>query len=296
MRILTIAAIQTAPVPQDTAATWTKFEEQARNTMALFPHVDLLVAPELLLTAPDRLLASDPDYEARAAEPVPGPISDKLSALARDLHVWMVPGSLIEAADDGHLYNTAIAIDPEGHIVARYRKMFPWTPYETTKAGSEFVTFDIPDIGRMGLAICYDGSFPEVSRQLAWLGADVIIQPTLTTTRDRDMELVMSRANGFTNQVFVVNLNTADPVGVGISAIVDPEGTVMQQAGPGEEILIGVLDLDRVTTARQFGSHGLNRPWNQLAHMPETPFPMFGGASPVAPDWLAHNEDPAGPR
>nr|WP_285803295.1 carbon-nitrogen hydrolase family protein [Streptomyces sp. RKAG290] len=51
--------------------------------------------------------------------------------------------------------------------------------------GHEFTVFDIPRVGRVGLAICYDGSFPETVRQLAWLGAEIVIQPTLTPTRDR---------------------------------------------------------------------------------------------------------------
>ena len=174
-----------------------------------------------------------------------------------------MPGSLLET-DGGNTYNTAIAVSPEGEIVARYRKLFPWRPFETTTPGGSFVTFDIPDRGRVGLAICFDGSFPEVARQLAWLGAEVIIQPTLTTTRDREMEIVMSRANAFANQVYVVNVNGADPSAVGESVIVDPEGTIMQHARGGEEILYGVLDLDRVTQVRRYGTHGINRPWAQL--------------------------------
>ena len=166
----------------------------------------------------------------------------------------------------------------------RYRKIFPWRPYETLEPGSEFTTFDIPGVARIGLAICYDGSFPEVARQLAWLGADVIIQPTLTTTRDREMELVMARANAFTNQVFVVNLNASDPAGVGDSVLVDPEGTVMQQAGAGEETLFGVLDIDRVAIVRKYGTHGINRPWDELeSKCNSLAFPMYGGARMLPP-------------
>jgi formamidase len=79
------------------------------------------------------------------------------------------------------------------------------------------------------------GSFPEAVRQLAWLGAEIVIQPTLTTTRDREMELVCARANAWSNQLYVVNVNTADPAGVGMSVIVDPEGIVRQQAGPARK-------------------------------------------------------------
>lgn len=113
----------------------------------------------------------------------------------------------------------------------------------------------------------------------------MIIQPTLTTTRDREMELVCARANAWTNQVFVVNLNAADPAGVGASCIVDPEGTVRQQAGTGEEVLIDCLDLDAVDRARRLGTFGLNRPWDQIArHGSEVVLPMYGSAM-VTPPW-----------
>jgi formamidase len=202
--------------------------------------------------------------------------------------VWLVPGSIVERSDDGRLFNTAVAFSPEGELVARYRKLFPWRPYEALEPGSDFVTFDIPGVGRVGLAICFDGSFPEVARQLAWLGAEVIIQPTLTTTRDREMEVVMSRANAFANQVFVVNVNGSAPSGVGESVVVDPEGTIMQHAGGGEEALFAVLDLDRVSLVREYGTLGLNRPWTQLTDQCAlVRYPMFGGAVMVPPPWMA---------
>ncbi|MET0714525.1 MAG: carbon-nitrogen hydrolase family protein, partial [Mycetocola sp.] len=176
-------------------------------------------------------------------------------------------------------------------VVARYRKLFPWRPYEELTPGRDFTTFDIPGVGRVGLAICFDGSFPEVARQLAWLGAEVIIQPTLTTTRDREMEVVMARANAFANQVFVVNLNGAAPSGVGESVLVDPEGTVLQCASDGEEVIFAVLDLDRVSQVRTYGSFGLNRPWAQLAEQCAlVEYPMFGGAKFVAPAWATTRE------
>lgn len=285
MRTLSIAAIQTAAVARDVDATWAQFETQVRKVVAIRPHVDLVVVPELLLAAPAPMLVDDPDFDERAATTIPGPLTDRLGALARELGVWLVPGSLVER-DGDVLYNTAVAISPEGEIAARYRKLFPWRPYEELQPGREFTTFEIPGIGRVGLAICYDGSFPEVARQLAWLGAEVIIQPTLTTTRDREMEVVMARSNAFANQVFVVNLNGAAPSGVGESVIVDPEGTIMQHASGGEEVLFAVLDLDRVAQVREYGTFGLNRPWAQLADQCAlVEYPMFGGAKFVPPAW-----------
>ncbi|MFC1429667.1 carbon-nitrogen hydrolase family protein [Streptacidiphilus sp. N1-3] len=287
MRTLAVAAIQTAPVPLDLEASWQRFADQVRSTRALFPHVQLVVVPELLLAAEAPLLRPCPeDWMQRAAVTVPGPLTDRICALAVETGLWLVPGSVFERAGDGNIYNTALAVSPQGEIVARYRKIFPWQPYEACTPGKEFVVFDIPDVGRIGLAICYDGSFPETARQLAWLGAEVIIQPTLTTTRDREMELVCARANAWTNQVYVVNVNGADPCGVGASAVVDPEGIVRQQAGPGEEILVDVLDLDTVTRVRAYGTAGLNRPWSQLARYgAEIELPMYGGTF-RPPSWL----------
>ncbi|MFE9426326.1 carbon-nitrogen hydrolase family protein [Kitasatospora sp. NPDC006697] len=286
MRTLAIAALQTRPVAHDLQATYHRFEEQVHAVRELFPHVRLVVVPELLLAAEPPLLQGREGWMEQVAEPVPGPLTDRLCALARRTGLWLVPGSVFERTEGGTVHNTALAISPEDGIVARYRKVFPWQPYEQAAPGNEFTVFDIPGTGRIGLAICYDGSFPETMRQLAWLGAEVVIQPTLTTTRDREMELVCARANAWTNQIYVVNVNAADPAAVGQSAIVDPEGIVRQQAGSGEEILVDVLDLDAVTRVRTHGSAGINRPWAQLARYGGTiELPMYGGTFRT-PEWV----------
>jgi formamidase len=285
MRTLTIAAIQTAPVAFDTEASWERFSARVHAVRDTFPHVQLVVVPELMLAAEAPLLQARASWMNEVAEPIPGPTTGRASELAKETGLWLVPGSLYERGDDGKVYNTAIAVSPLGEVAATYRKVFPWQPYEHTTPGNEFVVFDIPDIGRVGLAICYDGSFPETVRQLAWLGAEVIIQPTLTTTRDREMELVCARANAWTNQLFVVNVNAADPAGVGASCIVDPEGTVRQQAGAGEEVLIDCLDLDAVDRVRTYGTFALNKPWDQIArHGADLKLPMYG-AGIQTPPW-----------
>ena len=128
------------------------------------------------------------------------------------------------------------------------------------------------------MAICYDGNFPETFRQLAWMGAEVVLQPTLTTTSDRDAELVLARANAIANQLYVVNLNAAAPAALGRSVIVDPEGIVRLQAGGGEELLTDVLDLDAVTRVRELGTAGVSRMWEQILRAgPQIELPMYGG-------------------
>jgi len=174
-----------------------------------------------------------------------------------------VPGSVYERGEGERVHNTCLVLSPEGELAASYRKVFPWQPHESSAAGDRFVTFEIPKVGRLGLSICYDGSFPETCRELAWMGAEVVLQPTLTTTSDRNQELVTARANAIFNQLYVVSLNAGSPAALGRSLIADPEGLVRLQGGDGEELLTDVLDLDAVTRVREHGTAGVSRLWEQ---------------------------------
>jgi formamidase len=224
-RPLPVTAVQAAPVAYDATATYQKFETELATLKTSFPQTRLFVYPELYLSAIAGMATAFPKgYDASVAEPIPGPLTDRLCKLAEKLEVWLVPGSIYEKGEEGRIYNTAVAISPSGDIVARYRKLFPWQPWERTSHGNEFVVFDLDGIGRAGLMICYDGWFPEVSRHLAWKGAEVILQPTATATTDRAQELVLARANAIVNQVYVVNPNMGGRPGPGRSIIVDPEG------------------------------------------------------------------------
>jgi len=279
VRTLSIAALQTAPIARDPEETLDRLARRAPAIRAAVPHAQLLVLPELHLSAVPGLLDEGDGYADSVAVRLPGALSERLGEIARETGLWMVAGSVYERADGGDVHNTAVVISPNGGLMARYRKIFPWRPSEHSAPGDGFVTFDIPDVGRIGLAICYDGFFPEVIRQLAWLGAEVVIQPTLTTTSDREAEIVAARANAIFNQLYVVNVNASQPAALGRSLVVDPEGIVRAQAGEGEELLTDVLDLEAVERVRRFGVAGVSRMWEQLDSLdgagPE--LPMYGG-------------------
>ena len=278
MRPLSIAALQTAPVERRPDATLELLEEQVRAIQAAVPHVQLVLLPELHLSAPPPILDEHSGYSSEAAVSIPGPLTEALSEIAETAAVWLVPGSVYERAEDGQIHNTALAFAPDGELIARYRKVFPWQPHETSAPGEAFVAFDAPEIGRIGLAICYDGNFPETFRQLAWMGAEAVVQPTLTTTSDRDAELVLARANAIFNQLYVVSVNAAAPAGLGRSLIVDPEGIVRLAAGDSEELITDVLDLDAVSRVRRFGTAGVSRMWEQIGRQgPDLELPVYGG-------------------
>jgi len=271
-RILGLAAAQVAPVANDPEATYAKFAAEVRSLAALSPAIDLYVFPEYYLTGMGSFGTPMPaGYLSAVAETVPGPLTDRIGRLARDTGRWIVPGSIVER-DGDKVYNTALAFSPDGELVARYRKIFPWMPFETSVPGDEYVTFDIPGIGRFGMAICYDGWVPEIMRTLAWMGAEVILQPTYTRTADRPHELILARANAIANQVYVVNPNVGRLFGTGSSIVVDPEGRVLAQGGSGEEFITVYLDLDLVSTTREHGTAGLNALWKQLRDW-SPPFP-----------------------
>jgi formamidase len=277
VRTLSIAALQTAPVPGDPEATLEALHDRLRAVRATAPHVQLVVLPELHLSAPSPLLSNGSSRSRRAAFEIPGPLTDELGAIARDAGVWLVPGSVYELAGE-LVHNTVVVLSPGGELAATYRKVFPWQPHESSAPGDRFVTFDVPGVGRIGLAVCFDGSFPETFRQLAWMGAEVVLQPTLTTTSDRGAELVMARANAIFNQLYVVSVNAGAPAGLGRSTIVDPEGLVRLEAGDGEELLTDVLDLEAVERVREFGTAGVSRLWDQLDRRgAEIELPMYGG-------------------
>jgi predicted amidohydrolase len=92
---------------------------------------------------------------------------------------------------------------------------------------------------------------------------------------------VIARANAIVNQVAVVNVNAAAPVGNGRSLVIDPEGAVRYEAGVGEEVVTAVLDLDQVARVRERGSFGLNRLWEEMDRVgPGLDLPLYGGYRP----------------
>jgi formamidase len=281
-RALLVAGLQTAPVAQNPEATWDAFATAVEAAASTFDALGMVVAPELHLSAPGPLLTEPADYADEVAVEIPGPLTDALADLARATGAWILPGSVYERAADG-IANTGLIVAPDGELVASYRKCMPWQPYECSLPGDRLVVFDIPDVGRVGLMVCYDGMFPELPRQLAWWGAEAIVQPMLTTTGDREAETVVARATAIVNQVAMVSINAASPAGVGRSILVDAEGHVRMQAGAGEEVLIDVVDFAAVERVRRLGTFGMNRLWQQFDRLAETlDLPMYGALAPRA--------------
>lgn len=223
--------------------------EEVRGLKRRFPWVDMVVIGELAAFGP----------KLDKAEPLPGPAESRFADLARECGLWLLPGSLYERSGS-HIYNTTPVINPDGEVIARYRKMYPFLPYEQNVAsGDRSVVFDVPGKGRLGVSICYDMWFPETTRTLAWMGAEVILHPVMTNTIDRDVELAMARAAAATNQAYVFDINVTGPLGYGRSLVCGPGGEIIHQAGTDREIIPVEVDFDYVRRVRESGWHGLGQ-------------------------------------
>ncbi|KYG71570.1 carbon-nitrogen hydrolase family protein [Roseivirga echinicomitans] len=248
MKPFTIAGIQ-----MKVSATHSNLEMMKLKldiTMNVYPAVDLVLFSELCGYGPLTYYAQE----------LPGHFEDEMKAMAKKHKIWLVPGSIFEKSGD-KIYNTALVINPQGEVVSRYRKMFPFYPYEVgVTPGSEFCIFDIPDVGRFGLSICYDMWFPETIRTLAVMGAEVILHPTLTGTMDRDIEHSIAQTMAAVNQCFFFDINGLDSGGIGRSTVCGPDGRIMYQAGSTEEIIPIEIDMERVQRSRELGVMRLGQP------------------------------------
>ena len=228
-----------------------------------FPWLDMIVLGELNSFGIDK----------KYAETLPSDTEQFYCSLAEEHGLWLIPGSHYEKSGD-EIYNTATVIDNRGHIVERYRKIFPFYPYEAGVAcGDKFVVFDVPQ-GRIGVAICYDLWFPEVARALTCSGAEVLVYPTLTGTIDRPLELIMAQSTAAMNQCYVFSVNVAGELGNGQSIVAGPEGNIICQAGMNAEILPVEIDFELVRRTRERGILGLGQPVKSFRDNPVV-FPQY---------------------
>jgi predicted amidohydrolase len=251
-RFLGVASVQRQGIPANAKANLDELESYIDIISYEAPWVNLIVFPELAVQG---LAASLEDI----AEPIPGYSVERLTKKAKEVKKWIIPGSMLEI-DNGKVYNTMPVFSPEGKLVTKYRKMNPFYPAETSVPGNRIEVVDIDGIGKLGLCICYDAWFPEMTRSLVSMGAEVIFHPSFTPSTLLAGERVTRMATAIFNQAYVIGTGACGFHGgfalAGHSMIVDPEGTVLQEAGDAPSIQMEMLDLDKVKLVRELGTKG----------------------------------------
>ena len=213
------------------------------------PSVDLIVLSELAVGG-----AGAKDSEHTLDKYV-----NLFSKIAKDKSIWLIPGSFYEKVDD-KIYNTAPVFNPDGKLVTKAKKIYPWLPYEeNVDPGSDICVFNIPDKGIIGVHICYDLWFPETSRELALNGAELIINPTLTPTKDREIETIMVRSTSAQQQSYYIDINSCGDQGCGMSIATDPHGEILHLSQNEEDIFIIDIDFNFANKTRKEGFMSLGQ-------------------------------------
>jgi predicted amidohydrolase len=190
----------------------------------------------------------------RVAEPLPGPSTDRLARECKRHNAWIVYG-LIEAAPDGKLYNACALVGPSGFVTS-YRKLhLPCLGADRfTDPGDR--PFAVHDLGglKLGMNICFDGSFPESARILTLLGADLVVLPTNWATNARKMAEIVSAARAWENHIYYLAVNrVGDEAGfqyIGLSSAADYLGNVLHFAAKDKEEMF-TIEVDPAAAARK---------------------------------------------
>ena len=195
--------------------------------------------------------------------PVPGPVTAPLQAAARECGIHLCVGTYERGATRGVVYNAAVLIGPSGDVLGVYRKTHPFCSEIVSGGGwvtpGDTVTVCETELGRIGMIVCFDGDYPELSRIQAVQGAEVILRPS-ALLRSADLWELTSRARAYDNHVFVVGANATgtDAAGVhyfGNSHIVTPVGHIVAKAASHEGWVSALLDPATALAALTPGSN-----------------------------------------
>ena len=221
-------------------------------------HADLAVFPE----ATQIRFGCDPRPVAAPVDGDPGKFATDLAAAAADAEVALIAG-IFTPAPDGRVYNTAVLFGRTGELVAVYRKLHLFDAFGQQESaliapGDEAVVAKLAGLS-VGLQICYDLRFPELTRTLTGRGADLIVMPAAWGAGlfKEEHWITLARARAIENTVWVAAAGqvpdpdeppTRAPTGIGRSVLVDPLGTVRLDLGPYPGV--GVAEVDTGFTAQ----------------------------------------------
>ena len=274
MREFTAAAVQVAPVPgpltaESIKANITKTLEYVEACVDA-TGAELLVVPETVTTG--FTPGCGPEDLWDLVGDLPGPLSEPAQEMARRLGVHLVWPTYERGPERGVVYNSAPMIGPDGAILGVYRKTHPFCTELRSRGGwvtpgDEVCVVDTP-LGRIGIIICFDGDFPELSRIEAVRGAEVIVRPS-ALLRSADIWELTCRARAYDNHVYVIGANAVgiDPAGVlyfGNSMIVSPIAEVVARAATHEGWVIAWLDPAAALGSLTPGSN-VPQVWDHLA-------------------------------
>ncbi|ADB53149.1 nitrilase-related carbon-nitrogen hydrolase [Conexibacter woesei] len=276
------------------------------GAMAMGAPVGLVVAPELSIHGAAGYSWSE---QRRLACDIPGPETERLAEKAREYGIHLVPGSLLERDPDSDaIFNTLVLFGPDGELLWRYRKLNVWHPLEPTQSPVDLLDhgYDVErypllpvartTIGNVGGLVCYDALFPEVTRQLAYDGAEVLVRASAFMdpwgSGPGGASLATDRVRALESMAYMVSchqgasLRSSPPYSwTAPSAVIDFEGRVLAEAQVGERIVHARLDVAslrehrRSTLAFNVLAQGRHEAYDYLDRSPSPPRPELATAN-----------------
>ncbi|TYR80816.1 carbon-nitrogen hydrolase family protein [Priestia megaterium] len=228
-----------------------EYISQAKNQGA-----DFVLLPELYMAA---AVPGSGVLPVEVAESLDGPFVSNLASIARENNINVVCGIFETKQDDEkRAYNTTVFISRMGEVKSAYRKThlydaFSYKESDSVAPGENNYQVTETEFGKIGLMVCYEVRFPEIARQFALQGADILFMPSgwVVGPMKEDHWETLIRARAIENTMFVCGANQVGNIFSGRSLIVDPMGVILSSAGEEEELIFADFDLNRLQRVRK---------------------------------------------
>lgn len=219
----------------------------------------LLVTPEMSLTG----YAIGAERVAELAEPLPGPLTERVAAVAAEHGLAIAVG--LPVRTPAGVANTVAVVDADGALLASYAKTHLYGDVDRdafVPGDVGVVQFRLDELV-VGLLVCYDVEFPEAVRAHALVGTELLVVPTGLMDPYGHVGTVLVPARAYESQVFVAYTNRTGAEGefvyCGASCVIAPDGTELARAGRGEELLLADVDPAVLTASRRVNTHLTDR-------------------------------------
>ncbi len=275
-RYINIGIMQSGDCASDFESCMERIKRDVEELMEGMNRPELIVGTEMALGR-----HWESKTKGRNGDTIPGATTEALSQVAKEYGIYFMPGSMLEKAEkDGKkcYYNSVPIFGPDGEMIDVYRKMCPYYPVEgKIEKGDRYVTFDIKEKGiKIGVLNCHDMCFPEISRNLALMGAEVLIRPAMDPEGLYRVCKTMIPTRAVENQAYFLSINCAGKFlgsyAYGHSMVAAPDGTILYEAENRPISLTLTLDVDRVSDARLYGTNYTDQFLRQLKAF-ELPMP-----------------------